>query len=172
MVRMSLWLVVGGKTGARGRAVGAGSKYKRLYTDERRRGRVEGRKRVRRGEEKRRYSIRKSGRRVVRRRGREKKRPGCIGVPQQSPVNLLLLSVFSFLFYRAEAITGESAASIGRCSCFHPLSLNVLLSAPFLSPPLPYPDAPSLHRTPFCLPACKHMLSHPLARTHTQTHTH
>jgi hypothetical protein len=96
------------------------------------------------------------------------------------------------LYRRAAAITGESATHIGifffilscrshhrricccigRCSCFHPLSLYFLLSAPFLSPSLPYPDAPSVHRTPFCLPACKHMLSHPLTRTHTQTHTH
>jgi hypothetical protein len=119
MVRMSVWLVVGGKTGARGRAVGVESKNKRLYTDERRRGRVGGRMRVRRGEEKRRYSMRKSGRR----RGREKKRPGCIGVPQQSPVNLLLLSVFYLIFY--SIVAQPSPAN---------LLLSVAAAVLFLSP--------------------------------------
>ena len=98
----------------------------------------------------------------------------------ESAASIGILSYF--LFHRCAAITGESAA-IGRCRCFVPLSLDVLLAALFLSFSLPYPDPPSLRRTPFvcqlvstCSPSLTHARTrahtHTLSLTHTLTHTH
>ena len=94
----------------------------------------------------------------------------------ESAASIGILSYF--LFHRCAAITGESAA-IGRCRCFVPLSLDVLLAALFLSFSLPYPDPPSLRRTPFVcklVSTCSPSLTHARTRAHTHTlsltHTH